>query len=267
MAMKLIFDELITADGKVKVSFNNEETWTEYNVDDIINTGITFTEDECSDLTKIRIAGTIAKVSDIKTHIVNRVVEGATIYNDTENIRLQLAPNNEILFQKNLEIQGNSSNWDTLARINMNSNNDLIITDANESLKIGHQITTAKIYHFNDNILDEDNENLFSVTTDGTYIEPVDSITNNSQNKCIQGSVLVPINQDFQGIIAFETKAAEIQIGTITVKLADGSSEEIPIPLYDYNTAMRNTSMVDTNKTLGQILGLTEPQIQNGIFY
>ena len=69
--MKLMFDKLRTSDGKVKISFDNETTWTEYNVDDIKNTGIEFTEGDCPDLTKIRIAGAITKIGDIKTHISN----------------------------------------------------------------------------------------------------------------------------------------------------------------------------------------------------
>ena len=69
--MKLMFDKLRTSDGKVKISFDNETTWTEYNVDDIKNTGIEFTEEDCPDLTKIRIAGAITKIGDIKTHISN----------------------------------------------------------------------------------------------------------------------------------------------------------------------------------------------------
>ena len=92
--MKLIFDKLRTSDGIVKVSFNNGNSWSQYNVSDVIDTGITFTEEDCPDLTKIRIAGAITQISDIKTHIMNEAIsQDLTTDEKIEELRLQ----NEIL--------------------------------------------------------------------------------------------------------------------------------------------------------------------------
>ena len=89
--MKLLFDKLKTSDGIVRVSFDDEVTWNEYNVADVKDTGITFTEDDCPDLTKIRIAGAITKISDIKTHIINEAIgQDLTTSEQIENLRLQI---------------------------------------------------------------------------------------------------------------------------------------------------------------------------------
>ena len=88
--MKLIFDKLRTSDGIVKVSFNNGSSWSQYNVSDVIDTGITFTEEDCPDLTKIRIAGAITQISDIKTHIMNEAIgQDLTADEKIEELRLE----------------------------------------------------------------------------------------------------------------------------------------------------------------------------------
>ena len=88
--MKLLFDKLKTSDGIVRVSFDGEVTWNEYNVSEVKDTGITFTEDDCPDLTKIRIAGAITKISDIKTHIVNESIsQDLTTSEQIESLRQQ----------------------------------------------------------------------------------------------------------------------------------------------------------------------------------
>ena len=89
--MKLLFDKLKTSDGIVRVSFDGEVTWNEYHVADVKDTGITFTEEDCPDLTKIRIAGAITKISDIKTHIINESIsQDLTTDEQIENLRLQI---------------------------------------------------------------------------------------------------------------------------------------------------------------------------------
>lgn len=64
--MKLVFNELNTAKSVIGVSFDNGVTWIEYKVDQLKkNPEIYFTEEQCSDFTKIKIRGLFKSYNDI----------------------------------------------------------------------------------------------------------------------------------------------------------------------------------------------------------
>ena len=60
------------------------------------------------------------------------------------------------------------------------------------------------------------------------------------------------------------SKAEEMYLGTKTLGI-DGTTKDIS-DLSEYNSAMQETSSIDSSKTVGEYLGLTAEQVQNGIF-
>jgi hypothetical protein len=64
--MKLVFTKLETDANEIKVTFNGS-IWRPYNVADIKKTGyIEFTEEDCPDLTKIRVMGKFASFNSVE---------------------------------------------------------------------------------------------------------------------------------------------------------------------------------------------------------
>ena len=63
--MKIIFTTLKTVSPTIKVSFNHGQSWNTYNVNDVKENGITFTDEDCPDLSKILIQGQVTSINDI----------------------------------------------------------------------------------------------------------------------------------------------------------------------------------------------------------
>ena len=62
------------------------------------------------------------------------------------------------------------------------------------------------------------------------------------------------------------TKSAQIITSGKAINL-DGTVENVPTPLTGYNDAMRQDSTEVPTETLGAYLGLSQQQVQKGIFY
>ena len=64
--MKLVFTKLETTESEIKVSFDGVN-YKPYNVADIKSTGyLSFTEEECPDLTKIKVRGKLVSIGSIE---------------------------------------------------------------------------------------------------------------------------------------------------------------------------------------------------------
>ena len=195
--MKLLFDKLKTSDGIVRVSFDDEVTWNEYNVADVKDTGITFTEDDCPDLTKIRIAGAITKISDIKTHIINESIsQDLTTDEQIENLRLQInsfsnsTSNEEINILKNrfenfLWNYNATNNKNTLLTGSWNFNNSMEARDLFGEV-ITPSITPLYLYTYEYTISIPLNKlNNIKLWINDNYIYPKDIISDTLPDKSI----------------------------------------------------------------------------------
>lgn len=77
--MYLMFDELSVRGNTISVSWDGGNTYTDYNVNDVKETGIQFTDDICSDFSLIKIKGKISQVSDIQAVVSSTAVTTPTV--------------------------------------------------------------------------------------------------------------------------------------------------------------------------------------------
>lgn len=67
--MRLIFSKIESTKDYIEVSYDNGKSWTTYNKANALANGITFTEEQCSDIGQIRFNGGIKKPSDISVKV------------------------------------------------------------------------------------------------------------------------------------------------------------------------------------------------------
>lgn len=207
--------------------------------------------------------------------------QGTYIYDNTypEQKRLKLTAEGIIAQQNGDNPQ--TMAWQhpiDVAKVVMDKSGNMIITNASEENlpKFGFQ-TTGTIYHFDDPIYptheeDDNPTNPENISVDGSVVSTDETclISPSSSTGMISGTVSKEIgNSNFVGTMVFFSKASEIVLGSDHVIKTDGTIEAktIPAPLSGYNAAMKDTSTIDSNKTVGGYLGLNDTQVDEGIFY
>ena len=246
-------------------------------------------------------AGNIELTSDVGEESALDFTNGTYIYNGTKTRRMALTPKGIVVEKKFWEVDADGTEnpleegwyeysnggyvltedetvtsgktyytmrWDATGQVTINENNDMIIANTKDIPELGYELSNADVYHFDGTALDEDGNNPQSIIATGDFV-PNDEQTRfliTTGNMALEGTVTKNISQT-SGVVGFVTKSAEIQIGQKAISMADGSFSDIPVPLTGYNEAMIEESTPDSSKTLGQYLGLTQSQIDAGIFY
>lgn len=88
--MKIQFNALETLTGKVSVSLDNGETYTEYNVADVKDTGIEL--DDSQDISKIIIKGDVTTLSNLS---ISKSVDIEGLKKDVDNLSSSVEQSNE----------------------------------------------------------------------------------------------------------------------------------------------------------------------------
>ena len=239
-------------------------------------------EPDPNDPTKFNIelrAGSINLTSESDQ---NGFVNGTRIFNGdpATSLRSLLLTANGMLAQtRTYDSQTQKySDWVTSSRVEIDEKDNLIITNADSVPDFGYE-ATGDIYHFDSDATKDKAEagegvtptNPQGIVCDGNTVgneslsvPPLLNVT--SSPRSLSGTVTKNI-QNFTGFIVFFSRADRIRIdnGAITV---DGDYESnVPAPLIGYNEAMNETSTVRSDMTVGKYLGLSDEQIENGIFY
>lgn len=194
---------------------------------------------------------------------------GTRVYTEDRSRYLLLSPNGIVVYKVDT-LTGQET---LMAQVTINGNNDMIVANTEDTPEFGYQIASATVYHFDDTVEDEDDNDPYNLVTSGRFVDNktelgpnIDEWLITQKHKSYEGTVTVPDISNYEGIIGFVTKSAEIQLGTKAINISDGSFKDIPLPLTGYNEAMREDSTPDPTKSLGEYLGLTQAQIDAGIF-
>ena len=171
--------------------------------------------------------------------------------------------------------------WETMSMVTADQNGNMIISnEPTLNPDFGFQVS-GDIYHFDDSLNPTDEEvgtgetpsNPQSIQTDGSVVstetDPTVLIDSKSSTGMFKGTVSKDISQ-FTGTMVFFNKAESLILGNDHLIHSDGTveAENIPAPLTGYNQAMRETSTVSGfSGTVGAYLGLTQKQVEDGIFY
>ena len=164
------------------------------------------------------------------------------------------------------------------AEVTIDDRSNMIITNADKSVRpaFGFQVN-GDIYHF-DNDTDKDKAesgtNTQSLTVTGNCVnngekddtagydatEPL--LSTGSSPKSLFGDIVKSDLNNFTGNMVFFSKSSEVLFGDNDLAIkTDGSTDStLPAPLTGYNEAMRTGGV-------GEDMGLTQQQIQDGIFY
>ena len=207
---------------------------------------------------------------------------GTYIYDSSDNSkRLWLTPTGMIAQKyQNTAPSGSTPvmEWVNVAQVQADGNGNIIISNSDNTPTLGFQDADGTIYHFDD----PGNLDAEEVIT-GTPLNPMGIVVTGctakqndeyallnvtSSKYSAEGTVSQDISQ-FTDRVVFFSKAEKILLGNDHTIATDGSveAEDVPSPLTGYNAAMTETSLVDPNVTVGEYIGLTQEQIQRGIFY
>lgn len=210
---------------------------------------------------------------------------GTYIYDSSDpNKRLWLTATG-IIAQEYRDIgttQNPNMQWVNISRVIIDAKGNMIITNSDNPPAYGFQREGA-IYHFDNYEHPEyeevpDNEsptNPEGIVCTGTAV-PTDNdkeglnciLYADSSPNCIKGTVQKNLSTNkFEGDIVFFSKAEKIVIYHTAIDVEGNVETDIPDLLTGYNEAMRETSTEEPNKTVGEYLGLTQAQINKGIFY
>lgn len=195
--------------------------------------------------------------------------EGTYIYDSTDSHkRLWLTPTGIVA---QIEVnRGTEQNpvyeWENLAKVLMDSNGNVIITNSETQIEYGIQIEGGDIYHFDSEAKknkDEDNANPQSITVTGSVV-PVSGLSPildpTSSATCVRGTVEKSISS-FTGRMVFFSKSDTVEVEGQKLIKTDGS-------IRSYKSTQYNELMTQTKDsgTVGSYLGLSESQISNEIF-
>lgn len=162
------------------------------------------------------------------------------------------------------------SEWNTVGQVTINSNNDMIIANTEAVPELGHHLN-GDIYHFDGTLTDESGQNPQAILTEGDYainsnVTEISKWIITQGGQSLRGTVTKDIH-NYEGRIGFVSGSQDIQFGFKALKL-DGTFKDIPAPLTGYNEAMKDLSTVSGfSGTVGAYLGLSESQVNKGIFF
>ena len=210
---------------------------------------------------------------------------GTYIYDSSDpNKRLWLTATG-IIAQEYRDIgttQNPNMQWVNVSRVIIDAKGNMIITNSDNPPAYGFQREGA-IYHFDNYEHPEyeevpDNEsptNPEDIVCTGTVVPTDNNIEGlncilyaSSSPNCIKGTVEKNLStNNFEGDIVLFSKAEKIVIQHTAIDVEGNFETNIPDLLIGYNEAMREISTEEPNKTVGEYLGLTQAQINKGIFY
>lgn len=195
------------------------------------------------------------------------VINENYIYDPNDNLRRLKMDINGITAQKGTRV-GNEIVWEDLGTIGIDRFGSIILNNTDTVLDYGVKVN-GSIYHFDNNghlDYDEQDTNPEDITVDGERVttngtSPI--LYSSYSPYCVEGTVEKDISS-FEGSVVFFTKSDGVIVGNKVVK-EDGRIEDWQ-DLSSLNAAMRNTSSTDPTKTVGEYVGLTPAQVQQGIF-
>lgn len=223
-------------------------------------------------------AGNIELTSDVGGSSMD-FTNGTFIYSNDRHSRMKLSYEGitvQIYNGTDFDKWSHKDLIEDVSKVIGDAKGNMIITNSKVKIDFGEQVlSTDSIYHFDD-AQHPENEEVGTgetpsnpeqivctgsvVPTDGTAPILSDSAT------CFSGSITKDI-RNFTRKIVFFSKSEKVRVtGDVAVDYQGTVETDIPEPLVGYNEAMDDESSVDASKTVGQYLGLTDTQIENGIF-
>ena len=166
--------------------------------------------------------------------------------------------------------------WENVTKVYSDEKGNMIITNAdNDKVPPFGFTVTGTIYHLDDpmNPLAEEvaegvtPSNPQGLSATGTLKATTEDmfVYKDCSPYFLEGSISKDVSS-FTGNIVLMTKSAQIITSGKAINL-DGTVENVPTPLTGYNDAMRQDSTEVPTETLGAYLGLSQQQVQKGIFY
>jgi hypothetical protein len=167
-------------------------------------------------------------------------------------------------------------NWQQMAKVITDDKGNMILTNSDDTPPFGYQVENADIYHLEDARHPEYEEVESGTPTNpqslvfngavedsGNYAPIIDTT---SSSKCFNGTVVKNIS-NWTGRVAFFTKSNAVIVSGNGIKTDGTVITNVTDELVGFNDAMRETSTIDSTKTVGSYLGLNATQIERGIFY
>lgn len=251
-------------------------------------------------------AGNIELTTDIAGDSAMDFQNGTYVYNDKKDSRLRLSPsgisaeklvttqvtptsganpyaNGWYVYEGNQWVKTTDvtvvsgktyyeGNWQQMAKIIVDDKGNTILTNSDTVPPLGIRCENADIYHLEDASHPEYAEDVTTNPQSLTFSGSVDDVGNYtpildsaSSSKCFNGTIAKNI-ASWTGRVAFFSKSDTIVCSEKGIKV-NGSVVTMGAPLTGFNEAMRETSSIDSSKSVGAYLGLNSTQIQRGIFY
>ena len=162
-------------------------------------------------------------------------------------------------------------NWQQMAKVIVDDKGNTILTNSDTLPPLGYRCENADIYHLEDSSHPEYAEGVTTNPQSLTFSGSVDDVGNyapildaTSSSKCFNGIIEKNI-ASWTGRVAFFSKSDTIVCSSKGIKV-NGSVVTMGTPLTGFNEAMRETSSIDSSKSVGAYLGLNSTQIQRGIY-
>lgn len=203
--------------------------------------------------------------------------QGTYIYDKIDPKKRLALTSTGMIAQMDVSETEGVENWVNMAEVRTDELGNMIITNADDAPVVGVEVT-GTIYHFDDTshpFYEEVGEgvtpsNPEGLSGDGAVVSIDDDaiIKPISSGKSYQGAIQKVIggNNSFTGTMVFFSKSEKITTSSKAIGI-DGSVESAPDLLVGYNSAMRQTSQIDSSMTVGEYLGLNDTQVRDGIFY
>ena len=183
---------------------------------------------------------------------------GTAVYNADKTMFMKLTPEGIVVYKLNTQ----TGIYDVLGKVTIDLNNNMIIANTDAVPTFGYQISGAKVYHFDNNSLDENNGNSQNIAATGTYVPnatgDVDPLVESEYS--IRGTVTKNISS-YTGKVGFITKSDIVDLNVKMINI-DGTVTSLTDPA-GYNDLMQESY---GGSTVGAYMGLTSSQVQDGIF-
>lgn len=163
--------------------------------------------------------------------------------------------------------------WSDVSKFIADERGNMIISNSDESPDFGLQVK-GDVYHFDDPLHPTDEEvgesetatNPQNISFYGELVNNNGEVIEVSSSAYIAAGYIAKDVSSFTGNVVFLSKANEIVTSNKGIRY-NGTVHTVPNLLTGYNNAMKQTSSIDINKTVGGYLGLNETQVRTGIFY
>jgi hypothetical protein len=190
--------------------------------------------------------------------------QGTYIYDKVDPKKRLALTSTGMIAQQDVSVTEGVEDWQNMAEVRTDELGNLVITnaDTNDVPNIGVHVN-GTIYHFEDTAHPFFEETTGTPTNpqalngDGTVVQNDENviIKETSSSKCYKGTITKDI-QNFSGTVVFFNKSDKVLLHDYHVF---SSGALVP----NYNGLMRQTK---GSGTVGSYLGLSQTQINNGIF-